>query len=159
MIWIDYSIIAIISFSSFISLARGFVKEVISLFTWFCAFLITNRYYSHLAILLTGFDNEVIRNGVAIMCLFISILIVGAIFSSIIGSLVSKTSFLAVDKVLGVFFGGLRGILIAAAILFFLDAFTSFSQLPDWQQSQLIPYFKYITQSVITYLKNQEIFY
>ncbi|VFP81907.1 CvpA family protein [Candidatus Erwinia haradaeae] len=159
MIWIDYSIIAIISFSSFVSLARGFIKEVFSLFTWFCAILITNRYYSHLAILFTGFENEIIRNGISIMCIFISTLIVGSFINSIIGGLVSKTSFLAVDKVLGVFFGGLRGILISAGILFFLDTFTSFSKLPDWQQSQLIPYFNYIIESVVAYLKNKAIFY
>ena len=39
MVWIDYAIIAVIAFSSLVSLIRGFVREALSLVTWGCAFL------------------------------------------------------------------------------------------------------------------------
>ena len=38
MVWIDYAIIGIVGFSALISLVRGFLKEAMSLVTWFVAF-------------------------------------------------------------------------------------------------------------------------
>ncbi|MBD4688774.1 colicin V synthesis protein, partial [Xanthomonas citri pv. citri] len=43
-------------------------------------------------------------------------------------------------------FGALRGILIVAAILFFLDTFSSASQTELWKESQLIPHFDFIVK-------------
>ncbi|MGL4858710.1 MAG: CvpA family protein, partial [Enterobacteriaceae bacterium] len=89
--WIDYSIIGIIGLSAFISLIRGFVREALSLVTWGCAFFVASRFYPYLAAYFTGFQDPLVRNGVAICILFVSTLIVGAIVNYTIGLLVSKT--------------------------------------------------------------------
>ncbi|VEI45251.1 colicin V production protein [Actinobacillus equuli] len=56
------------------------------------------------------------------------------------------TGLSATDRVLGGAFGALRGILIVAAILFFLDTFSSASQTELWKESQLIPHFDFIVK-------------
>lgn len=159
MVWIDYVIIAIVGFSALVSLVRGFVKEALSLVTWGCAFFIASHYYPFLATWFTGFSDGLVRNGVAIAALFIATLIVGAIVNYVIGSLVDKTGLSGTDRVLGVCFGALRGVLVVAAILFFLDAFTGFSKNPDWQQSQLIPQFSYIIRWFFNYLQSTSSFF
>lgn len=158
MIWIDYVIIAVVGFSALVSLIRGFVREALSLVTWGCAFFVASHYYAYLAVWFTGFDDELVRNGIAIAVLFIATLIVGAIVNYVIGSLVEKTGLSGTDRVLGVCFGALRGVLIVSAILFFLDTFTGFSKSPDWQQSQLIPQFSYIIRWFFDYLKSTSSF-
>lgn len=159
MIWIDYVIIVVIGFSALVSLIRGFVREALSLVTWGCAFFVASHYYSFLAVWFTGFQDELVRNGIAIAVLFIATLIVGAIVNFVLGSLVEKTGLSGTDRVLGVCFGALRGVLIVSAILFFLDTFTGFSKSPDWQQSQLVPQFSYIIRWFFDYLKSTSSFF
>ena len=84
MVWIDYAIIAVIGFSCLVSLIRGFVREALSLVTWGCAFFVASHYYTYLAVWFTGFEDELVRNGIAIAILFIATLIVGAIVNYVI---------------------------------------------------------------------------
>ncbi|WP_413737784.1 colicin V production protein [Sodalis sp. RH21] len=158
MIWVDYVIIGIIVFSALISLIRGFIREALSLITWGCAFFVASHYYIYLAVYFTRFDDQLVRNGIAIALLFVATLIVGAIVNYVIGSLVERTGLSGTDRVLGVCFGALRGILVVSAMLFFLDTFTGFSQSADWQQSQLIPQFSGIIRWFFDYLQSTSSF-
>lgn len=143
---IDYIIIGIIVFSVLVSLFRGFVSEVMSLASWIVAFLVASNFYPYLAGYLSQIQSEYVRNGTAVVILFIATLIVGAVVNYVIAQLVDKTGLSGTDRVLGACFGLLRGVLIIAAILFFLDTFTNFKQSDWWKESQLIPHFGFIVE-------------
>ncbi|MFD1805827.1 CvpA family protein [Pasteurella oralis] len=143
---IDYIIIAIIAFSIIISLLRGFIREVMSLVSWVVAFLVASHFYPYLANYLTQIESLYIRNGSAIAILFVATLIVGGIVNYVLGELVDKTGLTSTDRVLGACFGLLRGVLIVAALLFFMDTFTNFSQSDWWKESKLIPHFGFIVE-------------
>ena len=143
---IDYIIIGIIAFSIIVSLLRGFVREVLSLASWVVAFIVASQFYLSLAAYLTQIDSLYIRNGTAIGILFVLTLIVGAIVNFVIAQLVDKTGLTGTDRVLGAAFGLLRGVLIVAAVLFFLDTFTNFEQTEWWKESKLIPHFGFIIE-------------
>ena len=158
MVWIDYAIMAVLGLSCLVSLIRGFVREALSLVTWGCAFYVASHYYADLSVWFTGFEDERVRNGIAIAALFIVTLIVGAIVNYVIGQLVEKTGLSGTDRVLGICFGALRGVLIIAAILFFLDTFTGMAKSDDWHQSQFIPYFTPVIRWFFEYLQSSSSF-
>ncbi|OOH92137.1 colicin V synthesis protein [Pasteurellaceae bacterium 15-036681] len=149
---VDFIIIGIIVFSLLVSLWRGFVSEVLSLAGWVVAFLVASKFYPYLSGYLLEIDSvhiqnsEYLRNGIAAAILFLAVLIVMSIANALLSQLVDKTGLSGTDRVLGGAFGALRGIFIVAAILFFLDTFTSFNQSELWKESQLIPHFDFIVK-------------
>lgn len=153
MVWIDYAIIAVIAISGMISLVRGFVKEAVSLAVWVAAFFIASRFYLDLSVYLTGIEKELFRNGAAIAILFVITLILGALINHLLSEIVQFTGLSGTDKMLGMVFGGLRGALIVAATLLFLDTLTPASDANWWQQSLLIPEFSFIVEWFFELLK------
>ncbi|MFT5813499.1 MAG: membrane protein required for colicin V production [Psychroserpens sp.] len=158
MVWIDYAILAVIGISALISLVRGFVKEAISLIVWISAFFVASSFYLNLSTLLTNISDQLLRNAASIAILFIATLILGALVNYIIGQFVSKTGLSGTDRVLGIVFGALRGVLIIAVVLFFMDAFTPVSSSLWWQSSQLVPEFTLIVEWFFEYLKQSSSF-
>jgi membrane protein required for colicin V production len=79
VVWNDYAILVVIGLSSLISLIRGFVKEALSLVTWFAAFFVASRFFCDLAVYFTSVWQSVCRHIVSARhyCKHIHILIAG----------------------------------------------------------------------------------
>ncbi|KOO02079.1 CvpA family protein [Vibrio nereis] len=150
---LDIVILSVIGLSALISLVRGFAKEALSLVIWFGAFFVASQYYAKLAVYFTNIEDDMFRNGAAIAALFVATLVVGAVVNYVIAQLVQKTGLSGTDRVLGIVFGGLRGVLIVSATLFFMDAFTSFPDSEWWKGSQLVPEFSRIIAPFFEHLQ------
>jgi membrane protein required for colicin V production len=142
MIWVDYIIIAIIGLSALIGLARGLIREVISLLVWIAALAAAWFFYEPVAEQLTPWiSTPSVRIGVAVLILVFAALIVGAILGYLLATLVDRTGLTGTDRLLGVVFGAARGVVLVALVVF-LAALTPITEDPWWDQSQLLDQFK-----------------
>ncbi|ROU00004.1 CvpA family protein [Marinobacter sp. R17] len=138
LIWIDWVIITIIAVSTLISLKRGFVREALSLVTWIAAFIIARTFHPQMQMLLEStVETPLVRLIAAFAILFFGTLIVGAVINNLIGQLVVATGLSATDRVLGMGFGLLRGLLVVIVAIAFVR-YTPLSQDTWWKQSVMI---------------------
>lgn len=136
----DGFIFAIIAISAVISLWRGFVREALSLVTWAAAFIVARLFSPNVDILLSKtIEVPSLRIGVAFLLLFVGVLIIGALLSKLIQLLVKATGLSGTDRMLGMVFGALRGVLIITVLIALFRP-----MIEDdvwWQDSYLAPYF------------------
>jgi membrane protein required for colicin V production len=138
LIWIDWVIIAVITISTLISLRRGFVREALSLVTWVMAFIVARTFHPQMQSLLAStVETPMVRSVAAFAILFIGTLVVGAIINGIIGQLVRATGLSGTDRVLGMGFGLLRGVLVVVVGIALLR-YTPVSEDTWWQESVMI---------------------
>lgn len=150
--WADYTIIAILVLSVFVSLVRGFVREVLSLITWIAAFWVAFTFYTELSgLLVNDVHSNSLRTIIACATLFIATLLLGALINYLIGQLVDKTGLSGTDRVMGIVFGFARGVLLVTVLLML----ATLTPMPDdvwWKESVLIPQFKPIVAMLHGYM-------
>jgi len=138
---LDWIIIAVVVVSGAISVARGFVKEAISLASWVLAFWVALAFAAKLAILMpASLESPTLRWLAAAIALFMATLLVGGLANFLVSTLVEKTGLTGTDRALGVVFGILRGIVIVALIVLIGSA-TSLREETWWNGSALRPLF------------------
>ncbi len=141
-VWADWVIIGIIAISTIVSLIRGFVKEALSLASWIVAFIIARTFYTHLATLFEEVINTPsLRLLAAFVLLFVVALIVGSLINHLISAIVKSTGLSGTDRMLGMVFGLVRGVILIVVIVA-LARLTPLAQDPWWSQSALIGHFE-----------------
>jgi len=137
---IDWVILAVLAISSLISLKRGFVKEALSLASWIIAFLVARLFSGNLATLLEGsIDTNSLRWIVSFAILFAGTLVIGAMINHLLVEVVRLTGLGGTDRIFGMVFGFVRGLLILVAAVYGLQ-FTMVPQDAWWQDSTFIPH-------------------
>ena len=143
MNWVDFSIIGIIALSALVSVARGFVKEAMSLVIWVAAFAVAMTFKEVVADMLVNFIALAsMRQLAAWAGLFVGTLLLGAMVNFLLGKLVSSTGLSGTDRTLGLVFGVFRGLLVVLAIVIILPKAVPVEQDPWWIASSLIPLFQ-----------------
>jgi membrane protein required for colicin V production len=143
LIWVDYLIIGIISISGLISLARGFVRESLSLAAWILALWVALRFSPQAAELFADSISvsPSLRLAIAFFLLLLGTLLLAAIANSLLSRLVQTTGLTGTDRILGAIFGIARGVAIVT-ILILLAGMTPMPQDSWWQNSVLLGYFQ-----------------
>ncbi|MDH5612852.1 MAG: CvpA family protein [Gammaproteobacteria bacterium] len=148
---VDVIILFVIFLSALFSLIRGFVKEAISLTTWIMATWISASFAPKLAAILPdGIESEAVRLAVGFGLLFVVTLMLGALVNFIIAQFVKKTGLSGADRVLGVAFGFLRGLIIIIVFVV-IGSMTPLPEQAWWKSSDLLGRFEKLSYMLKPY--------
>jgi membrane protein required for colicin V production len=134
--WVDWVLLAVLTVSVFVGIARGFVFEVLALLgwvaAWFAAQWLAPGLAPHLPI---GTPGGGLNLGAAFAIGFVAALVVWGLAARLIRMSVRATPLSIADRLLGAAFGALRGgvLLLAAAVAV---ALTPAAQSTPWRHSQ-----------------------
>ncbi|MFP5440392.1 MAG: CvpA family protein [Gammaproteobacteria bacterium] len=134
----DWVVVAVVVLSMLLSLLRGFTREAISLASWVLA-LVGARVLSPAlsVVFVTWIDDQAFRDWLAFVTLFIAILVTGMLVAHMMGEAVRNSALNAGDRLLGLGFGFVRGVLIVVVAIAFGARWWSGEGW--WTESQIIP--------------------
>lgn len=139
--WIDFTILAIIGFSILISFFRGLIREAVSLGFWIVGLLVALKFATPVHLYLAQWiGSPALRYLVAFMGLFLIVFIVGVVTNMIIHAMIKAAGLTFTDRILGIVFGFVRGTVVVAVMLLFVNAGT-LRDTQAIQQSMLAPQF------------------
>ena len=140
MNWTDYLFVVLLVFSSIAGLMRGLLREVISLISWIAAVWIAWTFSASLEPYLGGaLKDAAVRPWAARAIIFIAVLLVGAAIGALLSHFVRLTVFSGIDRLLGMVFGLLRGV-VALGVLAMLAHAVRLHEEPWYRDSLLVPY-------------------
>lgn len=145
MALLDLVFVTILVVSALIGVSRGFVKEALSLLAWVVSFYLawqfTDAVLADASVLMAYLKSHVgvpaFRTAIVFTGLFIGSMLVFSLINYVIDKLVGVTPLAALNKLLGMGFGLLRGAFIVAIIVAGLQA-TPVAEMQVWHQSPIV---------------------
>jgi len=141
----DWVVVAILLLLAFGGLMRGFTQEAVSLAGWVLAVVVVRMFHQQLTLWLapkTG--GEASAATLAFILLFFGTALLARLAASFAGGAARRSPLAAVDRVLGLGFGAVKGLILASALFLMLQFSTGLfdpdRQPPDWlRQSRSAP--------------------
>jgi membrane protein required for colicin V production len=116
MVALDWIFLVLMLLSLAIGAWRGLVYEVLSLATWFAAFLLAQWFAPAAANYLPmAGSSETIRYAAGFVVVFIGAVFAGSILTWLVSRLFQVAGLRPADRVLGAVFGAMRGVVVALA--------------------------------------------
>lgn len=133
----DYVVLGGIGLFALLGLMRGFVQETLNLGAW-VAGAIAVRFFHETATLWlaarTG--NETLAAIAAFLLLFVGVMLLVRMLASFTGGWTRRTSFGAIDRMLGLGLGAIKGVILVAAAFLIIEfgsgVLTPGHRTPDW---------------------------
>ena len=133
---LDWVALAVLLLSLVIGLWRGLVYELISLAAWVAAFVLAQWFGADVAKLLPmAGAGESLRYAAGFVLTFVVALFLGGLMALLVKKLVTVVGLAPFDRVLGAFFGVVRGLVILLAITAVV-ALTPLKSALWWQESK-----------------------
>ncbi|GAB2495149.1 colicin V production protein [Arenimonas alkanexedens] len=121
-----------------VGLWRGFVVEVLSLTVWVAAFWVAIGFGAEASEFFSGVEQASARLFLGYAGVFVGVLLLGGLVTWALGKFIANTGLSATDRVLGVGFGLMRG-LVLACVAVLLMGFTALPAEAWWHESKLMP--------------------
>ncbi len=132
----DWLVVVLVAIPALLGMMRGFTREAISLAAWVLAAVVVHFFHKPATLWLAPrVSGESWAAIIAFIGLFFGVVFVARIIASLAGGAARRSSLSPIDRLLGLGFGGLKGVILAS-VAFLLVQFTSVfdaeRQPPDW---------------------------
>ena len=133
----DYAVIGIVALSLALGLWRGVVSELIALAAWVLAFMAALEFGAQSGqFLFARISDPAIRALAGCALVFVVVLVAMSLLRLAVHSMVKALGLSLSDRLLGMFFGLARGVLVVVALVA-AGGLTSAPQQPWWKQATL----------------------
>ena len=131
--YLDLAVLAIVLVSAFLSMMRGFSREVLAIASWAAAAGAAYYFYPLVVPYLAPYiHKEVIAQAAAAAIVFFATLIVVSLFTVRLSDAILDSKIGALDRTLGFLFGVARGFLLAVVAFAIFSWLVSEKQQPEW---------------------------
>jgi membrane protein required for colicin V production len=152
MTWFDYGVLLVVGLSGLVAVMRGFVREVLSLLSWVAAFVAASAFAGTVAPMLPSeIPNDSLRMLAAFLLVFGATLLLMIFITLAIVELVRVVGLGFVDRVLGLAFGLVRGLLIVLVAVL-LAGLTRLPEDRGWRDAMLSQPLEVLALLVCSYL-------
>lgn len=135
----DYVVLGIVVVSLMLGLWRGVVSELIALAAWVMAFMAALEFGADAGkAVFTGLADPAIRVLAGCVLVFVGVLVFMSLIRLAVRSMVKALGLSLSDRLLGMFFGLARGVLLVM-LLVAAGGMTSAPQQPWWKEATLAP--------------------
>jgi len=124
MNFLDFFFLGAILLSVIFGILKGLVREMISLIFLFLAVFCSINYHTRLSMtLLSSIDDAEVSSFLSFLIIFFGLLVIGSLIGYFVNKVLVFGPLKSVDRILGAFFGILRGVVICCAVLVSLKIF------------------------------------
>jgi len=135
----DYLILGVLVLSMLLGFFRGFLREAISLIAWLGGTWLAWRYAYLVEPYLGGaLAHHPAKVWVARSLVLVAAILAGWLLAALLGYLIRPGLSLAVDRLLGMFFGVVRGAVILS-VLVILAQLVKLDDVDWWKESRMMP--------------------
>src|SRR5271156_6257376 len=131
--YLDLAVLGIVLVSAFLSMLRGFTREVLAIASWVAAAAAAYYFYPLVVPYLTPYiHKDVIAQAAAAAIVFFVTLVVVSLFTVRLSDAILDSKIGALDRTLGFVFGVARGFLLAVVAFAIFNWLVSEKQQPEW---------------------------
>ena len=133
---LDTIALSILVLFAFVGTIRGFIKEILSIFSWILCILVAFMYYDGLAEHVKGiFPGDFIPFIFSFVIIFATGLLIMSIISKWVSKMVKNSPLDGMDRLLGFLFGLVKGVFLIIFAAFILE-FAGFQA--DWWSNSML---------------------
>jgi membrane protein required for colicin V production len=153
----DWFIVLLIVISCVIGAMRGLMREGIALITWLLGLYLAWAFSDVVEPYLGGLlGREGVRIWVARLLILVAVLVIGTLVGLILQYMIRHSPFGTADRVLGTFFGLVRGAVVVG-VLVIVGELLLLNQERWWTDSRLLPYAQYMGDAVRSLVDEVEV--
>jgi len=148
----DYAVLAILGLSVLAGLFRGALREVMSIASWSCAFLISLHFAPTVAVFLPAVVTYPwLRLFLAFVALMLGSLLLFALATLALTQLIRGAGLSPWDRFLGLLFGTARALVILVALVL-VAGMTPLPHEPTWRNAVFSPPLEALAKNVRVFL-------